>query len=89
MNYIDEYETYQASPEIHGKGTFFLADCGNQMYSIENDYNARHETICPRCGKILLAHGTPEAKEYWDSRLKEMGDKNVYRTGKIGTSAMG
>ncbi len=46
-------ETYQASPEIHGDGTFYLTDCGNKMYNIQNDDMLYHGKYCPRCGKIL------------------------------------
>ena len=56
-------ETYQAVEERNGRGTFFLTDCGNTMYSIFNDGNAYHGCICPRCGKTLYIRGSEEAKE--------------------------
>lgn len=32
-----EIATYQATPEKHGKGTFYYTDCGHQMYSVKDD----------------------------------------------------
>lgn len=62
-------ETYQATNEKHGNGTFFFTDCGNRMYSVQNDYEAYHGCICPKCGKTLYMRGTKEANEYWRLRL--------------------
>lgn len=74
---MSEYATYQISPEIHGKGMFFFADCcGNRMYSINNDEMAYHGKLCPKCmwkGKIvtLYLRGTEEANEVMKKRSNE------------------
>ena len=36
-------ETYCCTAEKHGRGTFFFTDCGNQMYSVSNDWKEYHE----------------------------------------------
>ena len=66
------YETYQATPEKHGRGTYFFTDCGNTMYSIRNDYMAYHGCYCPKCflnGKktILYLRGTKEGLEVYEN----------------------
>lgn len=70
-----EIATYQATPEKHGKGTFFFADCGHQMYSV-NDDMAYHGCYCPAClnkgiYRVLYIRGSKESNEYWDKKLKE------------------
>lgn len=60
------YETYQATPESHGRGTFFFTDCGNRMYNTNNDYMFYHKKLCPACmskGKqvVLYLRGTSDA----------------------------
>lgn len=69
-----DIETYQATPEAHGNGTFFFTDCGNRMYSVNNDPMAYHGKLCPKCfweGKsvTLYIRGSEEANEYWDKKL--------------------
>jgi hypothetical protein len=71
-----EIATYTATPEAHGNGTYFYTDCGHNMYSVKNDYNAYNGCLCPGCfskGKetVLYIRGSKEANEYWDSKLKE------------------
>lgn len=71
-----EIETYQATSEAHGNGTFFFTDCGNRMYSIENNWNVYHGCLCPAClnkGKqvVLYIRGSKEANEYWDKKLNK------------------
>jgi hypothetical protein len=66
--------TYQATPEAHGRGTYFFTDCGHKMYSVKNDYNAYHECLCPGCfweGKetVLYIRGSKEANEYLGIKL--------------------
>lgn len=68
-----EIETYQATEEKHGKGTFFYTDCGNVMYSI-NGKTAYHGKLCPKCfweGKqvTLYIRGSKEANEHWKQRF--------------------
>lgn len=41
-------EYYVAVPEVNGKGTFFFTECGNCMYSV-NDENAYQGRLCPKC----------------------------------------
>lgn len=70
-----EIATYQATPEAHGRGTYFFTDCGHKMYSIENNYNKYHGYLCPGCfskGKqvTLYVRGSKEANEYWNKKLK-------------------
>lgn len=58
-------ETYQTTPSKNGKGTFFFTDCGNQMYSVKDEY-AYNKKICPKCGKTLLLRGTYDAIDFMD-----------------------
>ena len=67
--------TYQATPEKHGNGTFFFADCGHSMYSVKDDM-AYHRCLCPTCFSkgiqtILYIRGSKEANEYWNNKLKK------------------
>jgi hypothetical protein len=69
--------TYVATPEAHGHGTYFFTDCGHEMYSVKNDYNAYHRCLCPGCfykGKqtVLYIRGSKEANEYWDKKLNKV-----------------
>lgn len=71
-------ETYQTTPEAHGKGTFFFTDCGNRMYSIENDPMLYHRKLCPKCfwrGKwvVLYIRGSEEANAIMKERYKDGG----------------
>lgn len=68
--------TYQATPDRHGKGTFYFTDCGHQMYSVKDDV-AYHGCLCPGClyyGKetVLYIRGSKEANEYWDKKLNKI-----------------
>lgn len=70
-----EIETYQITPAKNGKGTFFYTDCGNRMYSI-NDEMAYHGKLCPACFLkskyvTLYIRGSKEANEYWDKKLNK------------------
>lgn len=70
------YETYQATPEKHGEGTFFFTDCGNTMYSVRNDYMAYHGCYCPKCmsqGKqvLLYMRGTKEAQRLLEVKYED------------------
>ena len=56
-------ETYCCTAEKNGRGTFFFTDCGNQMYSVSNDWKEYHEKLCPRCGRVLYLRGTDEANK--------------------------
>ncbi len=76
-----EYELYSATPEKHGHGTFFYTECGNVMYSV-NDDMAYHGKLCPRCflkGKMvtLYIRGSEEAKRVIDRRMSD--DRLVQR----------
>lgn len=67
-------ETYQYTPEEHGKGMYFHTDCGNWMYSVKTDPRAYHGCLCPKCfynGRhtTLYLRGTPEANEIMKSKL--------------------
>ena len=62
-------ETYQVAEECHGNGTFFFTDCGNRMYSIQNNPMLYHGKLCPKClmeGKsvTLYLRGTDESNKY-------------------------
>jgi hypothetical protein len=46
---MENIETYQATPEKNGNGTYFITDCGNTMFSIKNDFNTYHGCLCPGC----------------------------------------
>ena len=63
MNYrfYGEIESYQATPEKHGRGTFYFTDCGNRMYSVKDDM-AYHGKLCPKCGRTLYIRGSKELK---------------------------
>ena len=66
--------TYQATPEKHGNGTFFFADCGHSMYSVKDDM-AYHRCLCPGCmcngiQTTLYIRGSKEANKHWDEKLK-------------------
>ena len=60
--------TYQATPEKHGNGTFFITDCcGNQMYYTGMNPMKYHGCLCPRCfwngvHTTLYLRGTQDAK---------------------------
>lgn len=56
-------ETYRTTQSKDGKGTFYYTDCGNRMYSI-NDEFSYDKKLCPKCGKILLLRGTSYAIDY-------------------------
>ena len=43
-----EVETYRVAPEKHGKGTYFITDCGNTMYSVKDEM-AYNGCLCPKC----------------------------------------
>ena len=46
----ESYALYQPIPEEHGKGMYFYTSCcRNTMYSINNDENAYHGCLCPKC----------------------------------------
>lgn len=67
--------TYQATPEKHGRGTYFFTDCGHSMYSVKGDI-AYHGCLCPGCfsrGKetVLYIRGSKEANEYLYKMLNE------------------
>ena len=73
-----EMETYQATPEKHGNGTYFFTDCGNRMYSVKDDM-AYHGCLCPSClskgiQRTLYIRGSKEANEYWDKKLNRKGE---------------
>lgn len=70
MNYrfYGETESYQATPEKHGRGTFYFTDCGNQMYSVKDDM-AYHRKECPKCGRTLYIRGSKEWKENKHERI--------------------
>lgn len=68
--------TYQATPEKHGRGTYFFTDCGHTMYSVKDDDMAYHGCLCPGCfsrGRetLLYIRGSKEANEYWNKKLNE------------------
>lgn len=65
-----ECETYQTTPEKHGRGTYYFADCGNRMYSV-CDAMAYHGKMCPKCGRTLYIRGSEEANKLWDELWKE------------------
>ena len=70
-----EIATYQATPEKHGRGTYFFTDCGHSMYSVIDDDMAYHGCLCPGCfsrGRetLLYIRGSKEANEYLDKKLK-------------------
>lgn len=72
---ILEIETYRVTLEKNGQGTYFFTDCGNRMYSINNEM-AYHGKLCPSClckGKrvTLYIRGSKESNEYWDKKLEE------------------
>lgn len=56
-------ETYRCTAEAHGRGTFFFTDCGNRMYSVNNDWNFYHGKLCPKCWRTLYIRGSAEAKK--------------------------
>ena len=65
--------TYQTTPEVHNRGTFFFTDCGHEMYSIRGD-TTYHGCLCPGCfskGKetVLYMRGSKEANEYCNKKL--------------------
>lgn len=67
--------TYQATPEKHGRGTYFFTDCGHTMYSVKDDDMAYHGCLCPCCfsrGRetLLYIRGSKEANEYLGKKLK-------------------
>lgn len=60
--------TYQATPEVHGKGYYFYTSCGHELYSVKDEM-AYHGCLCPACfahGRetVLYMHGSKEAKAY-------------------------
>lgn len=64
--------TYQYTPEVYGRGTFFFTDCEHEMYSVKNKM-AYHGYLCPGClykGKqvTLYIRGSKEANEYWKTK---------------------
>lgn len=71
-----KYATYQTTPCVSGKGTFYFTDCcHNTMYSVRDEM-AYHEKLCPRCfmnGKYvtLYLRGTKEANEVIRKRMDE------------------
>lgn len=65
--------TYQTTPAVNGKGTFFFTDCGHSMYSIR-DAMSYHGCLCPGCfyhgiQRVLYIRGSKEANELWDKKL--------------------
>lgn len=71
LNYEKIYsmcETYQTTPSKNGKGTFFFTDCGNQMYSVGDEFTY-HKKLCPKCWKTLLLRGTKDGTDYMDWKL--------------------
>lgn len=74
---LTNIETYQATPEKNGNGTFFFTDCGNRMYSVSNDVMAYQGCLCPGClykGKqtTLYMRGSKEANDYWNMKLRNV-----------------
>lgn len=70
-----EAETYHVLEEMHDNGMFFYTDCGNRMYSVNNDPMFYHGKLCPRCfweGKMvtLYIRGSDEANKIMEERRK-------------------
>ena len=66
--------TYQTTPAIHDRGTFFFTDCGHRMYSV-NDEMTYHNCYCPGCFSngirtVLYIRGSEESNEHWDEKIK-------------------
>lgn len=74
--------TYQTTPEVHGKGTFYFTDCGHRMYSVKGP-TAYHGCLCPGClfkgvQTTLYIRGSEEANEYWKEELKKGRNPVIY-----------
>lgn len=69
------YATYQYTPEVNGKGTFYYPDCCKYwIYSVKGP-EAYHGCLCPKCfykGKLttLYMRGTDEANSIVGRREK-------------------
>lgn len=77
------YATYQTTPSKNGKGTFYFADCGHEMYSVKGP-EAYHGCLCPGCAyehidTTLYLRGSEEANKIIDEQIKKNGSPSFSR----------